>query len=113
MSSPSLIPGLAALRAQTLGSGVRVAVLDGPVDVTHPCFDGARLTAVDTLVHDMPGPGRMSRHGTHVTSVLLGPPGSPVQGVAPGCTGVLVPVFQDYREGELPQLDLARAIEQA
>jgi Subtilase family/PatG C-terminal/PatG Domain len=113
MSVQLLVPGLAALQGQTLGDGIRVAILDGPVDVSHPCFAGARLTAVSTLVHDRAGPGRMSRHGTHVASVLLGQPGGALAGVAPRATGLLVPVFQDYREGELPQLDLARAIEQA
>ena len=111
---PALVPGLAELQARTLGEGgVRVAVLDGPVDVAHACFHGSRLSTVNTLVHDSAGPGKMSRHGTHVTSVLFGQPGSPVQGIAPGCQGLLLPVFQDYKEGQLPQLDLARAIEQA
>jgi subtilisin family serine protease len=113
MSLRMLIPGLGALQARTRGDGVRVAILDGPVDVTHPCFDGARLSAVQTLVHEGAGPGRMSRHGTSVASIVLGQPGGPLPGVAPAATGLLVPVFQDYREGELPQLDLARAVEQA
>ena len=113
MSLQTLIPGLTALQSHTLGSGVRVAILDGPVDVTHPCFEGARLSAVPTLVQEGAGPGKMSRHGTSVASIVLGQPGGPLPGVAPACTGLFVPVFQDYREGELPQLDLARAVEQA
>src|SRR6185312_15536214 len=113
MSLQLLVPGLAALQARTLGAGVPVAVLDGPVDIDHPCFAGARLTPVSTLVDEPAGSGRMSRHGTAVASILLGQPTSPLPGVAPDCTGLLVPVFQDYREGELPQLDLARAVEQA
>jgi subtilisin family serine protease len=113
MSLQMLVPGLVALQARTRGAGIPVAVLDGPVDVAHPCFEGARLTALSTLVDEPAGGGRMSRHGTAVTSLLLGQPSSPLPGVAPEATGLLVPVFQDYREGELPQLDLARAVEQA
>jgi cyanobactin maturation PatA/PatG family protease len=54
----------------------------------------------------------MSLHGTHVTSVIFGQPGSPVMGIAPKCKGLIVPVFHDDHLN-LSQLDLARAIEQA
>jgi cyanobactin maturation PatA/PatG family protease len=57
--------------------------------------------------------GSMSRHGTHVTSLIFGQPGSPVAGIAPGCRGLILPIFQDYHEGRLSQLDLARSIELA
>src|SRR4051812_5487319 len=101
MSLQMLVPGLAALQARTRGEGVPVAVLDGPVDITHPCFEGARLTPVSTLVDERAGSGRMSRHGTAVASILFGQLTSPTPGVAPDSTGLLVPVFQDYREGQL------------
>ena len=56
--------------------------------------------------------GRMLDHGTHVASILFGQPNGPLQGVAPGCAGLLIPVFND--EGRvLSQLDLSRAIEKA
>ncbi|WP_405016766.1 S8 family serine peptidase [Kitasatospora sp. NBC_00070] len=92
---------------------VCVAVLDGPVDLDHPCFAGADLTRLDTLVGQPAGPGPMSLHGTHVASLLFGQPGSPVVGVVPRCRGLLLPVFTDAADGRVPQLDLARAIERA
>jgi cyanobactin maturation PatA/PatG family protease len=92
---------------------VCIAVLDGPVDMTHPCFAGADLTRLDTLVQEPAVPGPMSLHGTHVTSSLFGQPGSPVVGLAPRCRGLILPVFHDYVEGRVSQLDLARAIERA
>ena len=55
----------------------------------------------------------MSVHGTHVASLIFGQPGSPVVGIAPGCKGLIVPVFREFEEGRLSQLDLARAIEQS
>ncbi|OEJ56611.1 hypothetical protein BGM19_38925 [Streptomyces agglomeratus] len=58
----------------------------------------------------------MSLHGTHVTSLLFGQPGSPVVGIAPACRGLVLPVFRDAkggRAGRVSQLDLARAIERA
>ncbi|WP_449416121.1 S8 family peptidase [Phormidium nigroviride] len=92
---------------------VCIAVLDGLVDLEHPCFRGADLTGLPTLVSGQVKPdGGMSLHGTHVTSVIFGQPGSPVMGIAPKCKGLLVPVFHDERLN-LSQLDLARAIEQA
>jgi hypothetical protein len=107
------VRGLAALRAATTGDpAVCVAVLDGPVDLSHPCFDGADLRVIDTLVQEPAGPGPMSLHGTHVTNLIFGQPDSPVVGVAPRCRGLILPVFRD--EGQrLSQLDLARAIERA
>ena len=40
----SLVPGLDTAWSFTQGdSRVRVAVLDGPVDLSHPCFQGADL----------------------------------------------------------------------
>ncbi len=102
------------LTSQMLGHPqVCIAVLDGLVDLKHPCFRGADLTELPTLVSGQVKPdGGMSLHGTHVTSVIFGQPGSPVMGIAPKCKGLLVPVFHDERLN-LSQLDLARAIEQA
>ncbi|MFD5299566.1 S8 family serine peptidase [Streptomyces mutabilis] len=92
---------------------VCVAVLDGPVDLSHPSFAGADLTRIDTLVTEAPGPGAMSLHGTLVTSLIFGQPGEGMTGIAPRCRGLLLPVFRDGDEARVSQLDLARAIERA
>jgi cyanobactin maturation PatA/PatG family protease len=116
MDIRSALTGIQSLHGETLGDpGVCVAVVDGPVDLTHPCFEGADLRRVATLVQDPAGSGPMSAHGTHVTSLIFGQPGSPVFGVAPRCRGLILPVYRDDQksEGRLSQLDLARAIEQA
>jgi cyanobactin maturation PatA/PatG family protease len=108
------IPGFRELWATTQGdSQICVAVLDGLVDQTHPCFEGANLTRLQTLLQGEATPsGTMSQHGTHVASVIFGQYGSPVQGIAPQCRGLIIPVFCD-RQRKLSQLDLSRAIEQA
>ena len=104
---------LEQLRSKTRGDPrVCVALLDGPVDTSHPCFEGASLERLPTLVQDTGATGTMAAHGTHVASVLFGQPGSPVEGIAPGCRGLIIPVFSDERR-YLPQMDLARAITQA
>ncbi|MGW7647112.1 S8 family serine peptidase [Streptomyces bobili] len=92
---------------------VCVAVLDGPVDLSHPCFAGADVTRINTLVRDPAGRGPMSLHGTHVASLLLGQRPSRVAGLAPRCRGLILPIFRDGQEGRVPQLDLARAVERA
>lgn len=111
------LPGLDTLWARTLGHpDVCIAVLDGPVDLSHPCLAGTRLRQIETLVPGKAGTGPASLHGTHVASVIFGAHGSSVEGIAPGCRGLIVPVFKDGDgEGLAPcsQLDLARAITQA
>ncbi|WP_287356994.1 S8 family serine peptidase [Moorena sp. SIO3B2] len=111
--SASKLPGLQSLWDESIGdSRVCVAVLDGSVDLSHPSFQGAQLTKLPTLVSDAPV-GKMASHGTHIASVIFGQHGSPVQGIAPGCRGLIVPVFSDRQNRSLLQIDLARAINQA
>ena len=99
-----------------LGRGddrICIAILDGPVDRSHPCFVGAKLTELPTLVGPGSAESRASVHGTHVASIVFGQPGSEVQGIAPGCRGLIVPIFSDATSNEdlaCSQLDLARAI---
>ncbi len=101
----SLLPGGGDRR-------VTIAVLDGPVDRAHPCFDGADLTVLTTLATQGTAGGRALAHGTHVASVIFGQPGSPVRGIAPFCRGLIAPIFSNEGNGKglaCSQLDLARA----
>lgn len=112
----SALSGINSLWLESLGDPrICVAVLDGPVDQSHSCFDGANLTRLPTLVSGVADRGSASQHGTHVASIIFGQHDSPVPGVAPNCRGLIVPVFSDGREGGLAcsQIDLARAITQA
>ncbi|NCR53359.1 MAG: PatA/PatG family cyanobactin maturation protease [Microcystis aeruginosa L211-07] len=107
------IPGLKELQKQTKGaSAITIAILDGVVDTDHPCFNGADLTRLSTLVQHQAAAGQMSTHGTHIASLIFGQPKTEIEGIAPNCRGLLVPVFGDDNR-KLSQLDLARAIEQA
>lgn len=112
------VPGLDALWAETTGDPrVRVAVLDGPVDLGHPCFSGTDLKAAPTLATGGAAGGPApSEHGTHVASILFGRHDGPVPGVAPGCAGWILPVFSATPDGGVEpcsQRDLARAIHEA
>lgn len=109
------IAGMQDLWEQTQGSAeICVAVLDGIVDQSHPCFAGASLTRLSSLVDGVATPtGMMSGHGTHVASTIFGQQGSPVTGIAPQCRGLIIPVFAEEEGRLLSQLDLSRAINQA
>ncbi|MGW7444198.1 S8 family serine peptidase, partial [Kitasatospora sp. NPDC054795] len=114
MKARSVLRDVRAPEDELLGDpSVCIAVLDGPVDLSHPCFEGADLTRLDTLVAEPAGNGPMSLHGTHVASLLFGRPDGPAPGIAPRCRGLVLPVFTDAGEGRVPQLDLARAVERA
>jgi cyanobactin maturation PatA/PatG family protease len=116
-SNISDLLNLDALWHETLGDpNICIAVLDGSVDLSHPCFRGSDLTEIQTLVSERSGTGYALQHGTHVASVIFGQHDSPVRGIAPQCRGLIVPVFAEGVKGSLApcsQLDLARAITQA
>ena len=97
-------------------SDVCIAILDGPVDLSHPCFDGANITQRTTLVSGVADGGAASQHGTHVASIIFGKQGSSVQGIAPSCRGLILPIFSSGKRDNIApcsQIDLARAITQA
>lgn len=106
------LPGLKQLWAESLGDpNVCVAVLDSTVDQTHPCFKGARLSWIETLVSGGYNQQSASQHGTHIASIIFGQHSSSVPGIAPSCRGLLLPVFSSGVENSLApcsQIDLAR-----
>jgi hypothetical protein len=112
-----LVSGIRELWAETLGDPtVCIAVLDGPVDLSHPSLHVANLTQVETLVPGKADLGPASQHGTHIASVIFGRHDGLVPGLAPLCRGVILPIFQSVGEQSMQlcsQLDLARAITQA
>ncbi len=96
---------LRALRAMArFGNGVRVAVLDGGVDIDHPDLDTHSLAPVDA--------GQKTLHGTAVASIIVGKS----TGIAPHADAFQIPVFTEDRAGRLTgcsQFTLSRAIKAA
>jgi cyanobactin maturation PatA/PatG family protease len=113
---PSL-SGLERLWSVSLGNRrICVAILDGPVDHSHPALRHAELQQIPTLVSDSSVGGPAARHGTSVASIIFGQHSGPVRGVAPRCRGLVLPIFVDGPGESIAacsQLDLARAILQA
>ncbi|MEV5573893.1 PatA/PatG family cyanobactin maturation protease [Spirillospora sp. NPDC052269] len=91
---------------------VRVAVLDGPVDLSHPAFAGTSLRPLLGVWAEEGFDGPVGRHGTHVASVIFGRHDGPVKGICPGCDGLSLAPFTDMRR-KTSQLEIARAIELA
>src|SRR5262249_50733406 len=109
------IPGLLPLWQSVSGGdpSVRIAVIDGPVDAAHPALQGARLSFDRTTTK---ASTVRSEHGTHVASVIVGQPASPVLGVAPNCTIKVYSIYREGPDGELKptsQAALALAINRA
>lgn len=114
------IPGVRELWQLTLGEpSVRLALIDGPADLSHPCFAGADIDVLEPwwLPQEVKegAPGAISsrlEHGTWVSSVLFGDHASAVPGLAPRCKGLLVPALR----GDLNELEpvcLAHAVDLA
>src|SRR5262245_29994899 len=102
-------PGLGELWRRTRGDpAIRVAVLDGTVDLAHPGL--ARAVLTQRPVPGLPASpgGAAGRHGTRVAELIFGQP----DGIARGCTGISLPIFSSdgARLRPCSQLDLAHAL---
>jgi cyanobactin maturation PatA/PatG family protease len=108
-----ILPGLGLLWKCTKGrKDVRVAIVDGPVDTSHPCLRNAELLALRGIEGPSSAHSLDYTHGTQVTSVVFADHSSKISGISPLCTGLLLPVFTPGDDGRLScsQHDLARAI---
>ena len=106
-------PELARLYHSGGSAQISVAVLDGPVDGRHPCFNGADLIyPLGAPPSCSASPGPAISHGTHIASILFGQPFGSFVGLIPRCRGLIIPVFFDDgdRVSRVSQLDLANAI---
>lgn len=92
---------------------VVVAMLDGPIDPSHPCLANADLDLLCVGDRSASPDVRSSRHGTHVVSQIFADGDCGVTGIAPRCRGLIIPVYGSDKDGRLlaaSQIDLARAI---
>src|SRR4051794_40368597 len=106
---------LRVLWSETRGDpSICVAVLDGPIDLSHQSLRSANITrSVPAIVTPR---GAALRHGTHVASVIFGRAEGPVHGLAPYCHGISIPLFVDAVPAGEPacsQMDLAAAVTRA
>ena len=106
---------LAPLWNRSLGDPrIRIAVIDGNVDLAAPSLKGASLRSV--MPPTMRRQFRSSEHGTHIASLIFGCHDGPVPGIAPHCSGILLPIFagtEATHDAPCSQQELAAAIDRA
>jgi len=92
------------------GKGIKVAVIDGGIDASHPALRGRIVERIDVT-----GEGRPSVHGTHVAGIIVAEPGEyggyELAGMAPGASIIDVKALTSGGRGRLS--DVIRAIEVA
>jgi hypothetical protein len=81
----------AALAEAGPGSpGVRIGVVDGLPDLTHPLLRHASIDVLQSMIP--PDCGDPDAHATSICSLIFGTD-EPVRGLAPGCSGLVLPLF--------------------
>jgi cyanobactin maturation PatA/PatG family protease len=90
---------------------VKIGIIDGLPDLTHPALQGAAIEILEMMVPD--GCWAPDPHGTGICSVIFGQ-SDVIRGIAPGCSGLGLPIFfgshNENRPRPASQLDLARAL---
>jgi cyanobactin maturation PatA/PatG family protease len=97
--------------AETKGDpGICIAILDAPVDRANACLEETNIQE-RWLGHHW----QCSSHGTEVASVIFAPHDTPVLGIAPGCSGISIPIYDcdPERSPSTNQRQLAGAINEA
>ena len=105
----SLVPSIGMLGCRG-DESIVVAVLDGRIDRSHPCFEGAHIVepigCADPIELNAPSVA----HGTHVASILFGQSEGSILGIVPQCRGISIPIYNTHHASHCSQVDLARAI---
>jgi subtilisin family serine protease len=72
-----------------------IGIIDGPVDLSHPAFQGAMIRTVkDSQAIECKNANDIAcGHGTFITGILCARRGLPVSGICPNCKIILNPIF--------------------
>jgi subtilisin family serine protease len=100
---------------RTLGrQEIGVGLVDGPVALSHPSLQGARVLASGAAVECVRSDSVACRHGTFVAGILFARRDSDALAICPGCSFVISPIFGETAPEELgpatTPLALAEAI---
>ncbi len=92
------LPGIAELWKKTKGnSAIRIAILDGPVDLHHHALKNANIISLDIPIKE----DVRSSHGTFVSSLIFADHTSGIQGIAPNCSGMMKSIYHEDESGKL------------
>jgi subtilisin family serine protease len=93
-------------------SSLRVAIVDGPVDLRHPAFVDVTLETVrpeqEAMCRDT-ATGECF-HGTAVAGILFAHRSTPAPAICPSCTLLLYPIFGQHDARAVTTQDLSHAI---
>lgn len=99
MDSLSAVSGLDDLTRLTRGDPrVRVAILDGAIDLLHPSLASKTLVE-EPSCRSLRGSNNPTFHGTHVASVILGKPINGILGLAHDVSGFVFPIVEENEAG--------------
>lgn len=89
---------LPQLMERTSGSaGIHIGLIDGPINLDHPNFEGSRINAISGRSECRHPQSFACAHGTFVAGILNARRGSFAPAIAPGCTLLLRPIFNEGR----------------
>ena len=95
--SPLQLVNLPALMAETEGrSDVVIGLIDGPVEMSHPDLQGAKIETIASLSQAATcevNSSEACHHGTCIAGILCAKRGSEAPAICPGCTVLLRPIF--------------------
>ncbi len=103
---PSDLIGLRPLMSLSSGNPeINIGVIDGPVDITHPAFQGSRIKTVEEsqIAACRDANDLACIHGTFITGILSAKRGVPAPSICPNCTTILNPIFQEKKNGTTDQ----------
>src|SRR5215212_10685283 len=85
------------MKLSTGNPDIRIGLIDGPLDYTHPAFQGSRIRSVkeSQLAACKNASSIACRHGTFVGGILCAKRGLSAPAICPGCTLLLRPIFLD------------------
>lgn len=80
---------------------INIGVIDGPVDITHPAFQGSRIKTVEEsqIAACKNANDLACIHGTFITGILSAKRGVSAPSICPNCTIILNPIFQEKTSG--------------
>ncbi|AXG69829.1 thermophilic serine proteinase [Kordia sp. SMS9] len=109
----TMLPGIEALWKNTKGDPtIKIAVLDGPVDLQHPTLKETHIRSLDVPTRK----NVRSTHGTFVSSLIFANHNSGILGIAPNCSGLVKSIYQEDENGKLlssSQSDIEQGIRMA
>ncbi|MGB0845099.1 MAG: S8 family serine peptidase [Thiolinea sp.] len=86
---PLALTGIEAAHKYTKGRGVRIGMIDTPIDITHRSLSNARVQRIELVLSGNSG---NQQHGTEVAGVLISQ--NPRIGIAPEATLLSVSAFR-------------------